>query len=550
MLNLRLVFRMFVLMFLAALYVACDPETTPVAFNTGVRAWIDQPASGDSLPVGSYKLKAHARDSSGGGVERIVFLVNTIPLGTVNTNPTLPLVSAEFDWNASVPGEYRIQAQAFGRNGSALSTLVTVCVGPNCPSASAPITPTVTPTPVQSAVCKGMPVITSFVASPASIPAGGSTTISWSVANADKVEMAGVGDVPAVGTSTVSPATTTTYTLAALCGGKENMVVQSVTVTVTGGKACSGKPVISAFSASPASITVGGSSTLQWSVTNADRVEMAGVGEVGATGSRVVSPRTTTTYTLVAFCGGKENTAERSVSVTVAAAVISPTPTRTPTRPVVQPPPGCTGAPIVSSFSASPSTISPGGSSTLSWGAVSNADSVSIDQGIGGVGTPGSTTVSPSGTTIYTLTARCGSNTVTRQVQVTVQAAPPPPPDKQGPAISGVAYSDKTIYYNNSGCGATALTVSANVTDPAGVKSVQLTYRYVPSKGSPSNPIGLQMNPTGGNNYSATINALKEAYAPLGGGAGQIEFWIVAVDGAGNSAQTSPTYVSIQNCPG
>ncbi len=60
-------------------------------------------------------------------------------------------------------------------------------------------------------------------------------------------------------------------------------------------------------------------------------------------------------------------------------------------------------APVITSFTASPATITSGQSSTLSW-VVSGATSLSINQGVGTVaGT--STTVTPTATTIYTLTA-------------------------------------------------------------------------------------------------------------------------------------------------
>ena len=55
------------------------------------------------------------------------------------------------------------------------------------------------------------------------------------------------------------------------------------------------------------------------------------------------------------------------------------------------------------SISASPQLIGLGGASTLSW-ASTNADSASIDQGIGSVSIDGSTTVSPAATTTYTIT--------------------------------------------------------------------------------------------------------------------------------------------------
>ncbi|MCX7841249.1 MAG: Ig-like domain-containing protein, partial [Anaerolineae bacterium] len=97
------------------------------------------------------------------------------------------------------------------------------------------------------------------------------------------------------------------------------------------------------------------------------------------------------------------------------------TPAPLPTTPAPQT--GCVGTPSIESFTASPTTISAGGSSTLSWGLVSNADAVEIDQGIGGVATPGSRVVSPATTTTYTLTARCGANIATRQVTIVVGAA-------------------------------------------------------------------------------------------------------------------------------
>jgi hypothetical protein len=98
---------------------------------------------------------------------------------------------------------------------------------------------------------------------------------------------------------------------------------------------------------------------------------------------------------------------------------------------------GCSGTPNIASFTASPSSIVSGMSVTLSWGAVTNADSAEIDQGIGGVETPGSRTVSPTVNTTYTLTARCGANVATRQVTVLVlppAVAIPPAPTLVSPA--------------------------------------------------------------------------------------------------------------------
>ncbi len=106
--------------------------------------------------------------------------------------------------------------------------------------------------------------------------------------------------------------------------------------------------------------------------------------------------------------------------------LVPATRTFTPAPPTVTPSVGCVGTPVISSFNATPSSIFLGGSSTLSWGPVTNADSVEIDQAIGGVATPGSIVVSPSVTAVYTLTARCKGVVVIQRTVVMVSASPPP----------------------------------------------------------------------------------------------------------------------------
>jgi hypothetical protein len=87
---------------------------------------------------------------------------------------------------------------------------------------------------------------------------------------------------------------------------------------------------------------------------------------------------------------------------------------------VVLPPPvlPVCNAPAVASFVANPSTITAGQASTLNWGAVTDADTLTIDQGIGQV--TGPVLVSPTATTTYTLTATGCGGTATYTVTVTV----------------------------------------------------------------------------------------------------------------------------------
>jgi len=84
---------------------------------------------------------------------------------------------------------------------------------------------------------------------------------------------------------------------------------------------------------------------------------------------------------------------------------------------------GCMGTspavPIINSFSALPSIITVGESSTLSW-SVTDATSVSIDQSVGSVSLISTTTVNPTTTTTYTLTATNATGSVTATTTVTV----------------------------------------------------------------------------------------------------------------------------------
>jgi hypothetical protein len=79
--------------------------------------------------------------------------------------------------------------------------------------------------------------------------------------------------------------------------------------------------------------------------------------------------------------------------------------------------------PSIDSFSASPTAFKRGECTTLSW-ATTFAQSASIDNGVGNVSVDGSTTVCPTNTTTYTLTASGYGITKTAPVTVTVYVPP------------------------------------------------------------------------------------------------------------------------------
>lgn len=232
-----------------------------------------------------------------------------------------------------------------------------------------------------------MPVINSFNASPVSISAGESASLTWTVSGATSVSIdQGIGNVALSGTRAVAPTTTTVYTLTASSPIGSVTATTQVIVTGVTPPPPTGLPVINYFTATPNNITLGSSVTLSWNVTNATTVSIDnGVGNVAASGSSIILPVATTTFTLTASNAAGSVTANTAVIVSG-----------------VSPPPS--GLPIINYFTASPPIIPSGSSATLSWD-VSYATSVTIDNGIGTVASSGSMPVSPVSTITYTLTA-------------------------------------------------------------------------------------------------------------------------------------------------
>ncbi|MCX6002727.1 MAG: hypothetical protein NTY79_09425, partial [Chloroflexi bacterium] len=160
-------------------------------------------------------------------------------------------------------------------------------------------------------------------------------------------------------------------------------------------------PVVASFNASSATITSGQPATLQWEVTGVTSVSISpGIGTVSSSGTREVSPGTTTTYALIA--NNTFGSARKSVTITVTGAL-----------------------PAIASFSVDKDSIITGQSATLSW-SVTGATSVSISPGVGPVSMTGTESVSPASTTAYTLTATndAGNSTASATLKVTSSKAP------------------------------------------------------------------------------------------------------------------------------
>ena len=152
--------------------------------------------------------------------------------------------------------------------------------------------------------------------------------------------------------------------------------------------------------------------------------------------------------------------------LTVKINVVSAQPTPAPTAA------GCTGTPSIQSFTADQLTITSGQSTTLRWGLVGNASRVEIDNGIGGIATPGTFVVAPHQNTTYTLIAWCGSNQARQSVTIAVQSAPPAPtPAPQRLNISGtwIAGEYALQLQEALGCGGPSCGVTGKLTQAHGV---------------------------------------------------------------------------------
>jgi hypothetical protein len=141
--------------------------------------------------------------------------------------------------------------------------------------------------------------------------------------------------------------------------------------------------------------------------------------------------------------------------------------------------PGCFTAPavvtppVIVEFSNNPSTINAGETSILFW-AVTGATSVSIDQGIGQVNVAGTRVVSPTTSTVYTISATNSAGTVTRSAVTTVNSASPPLPVPTSFSVTGIIANTEPL--NSTGC----FTLYANITtNGAGT----VTYRWESTDG-------------------------------------------------------------------
>ena len=418
--------RFLVLILFMIIGAACNPEDAQKLAQTGPRSWIDAPLSDTNVPLAQIEVISHSSDPL--QIVQVELSVNGAALRT-DPNPDSggTLATMRQKWTPSGPGNYVLMVRAqnsagiWGDYAQAVVTVGAVSGGTVQGAVYSDLNGNGLPNDPGDAPMDGVLVTLSGCASKTMTTVNGTFQFTGLPAGTCLVEVskagwkfsgtypAGIG-YPAKAAS--DPALPTAFSLF-----MAPLVTPTPTPVPKPGVPTPLPAVSIAFFADQLSLVSGQCTTIHWQVTNASQVFLDNAA-VGASGSKVDCPTRSTTHALRVVTLDNQ-TAQRSLTITVVPPTAIPTRTATPVAPTLVR--GCSGTPsIAAPFTASPANISPGGSSTLSWGAVTNADAVEIDQGIGGIGTPGSTTVSPAQTTTYTLTARCGSNTKTQQTTVTV----------------------------------------------------------------------------------------------------------------------------------
>ncbi len=352
---------------------------------------------------------------------------------TVMTPPSVPaglgataVSSSEIDltWTASTPGSSgSVAGYKIYRNGTQVATSVSTSYPDTGLNANTGYSYTVAAfdgagnTSAQSSAASAttnaiLPAISSFSAAPASINAGQSSTLSWSVSGTPAPSLSinnGVGTVSGTSVS-VSPTQTTTYTLTAT--STAGTVTSQTTVTVITPPSVPAGLGATAVSSSEIDLSWTASTPGSSGSVAGYKIYRNGL-QVGTSVSTSypdtgLNASTGYSYTTAAFDGAGNTSAQSSpVSATTNAAPASPT---------------------VSSFSATPTAITAGQSTTLAWSVSGNpAPALSINSGVGTV-TGTSVSVTPTQTTTYVLTAMNTSGTVTAQTTVTVAQTPPSVP--------------------------------------------------------------------------------------------------------------------------
>ena len=354
------------------------------------------------------------------------------------------------------------------------------------------------------------PPTVSLTVSPSSMLVGNSATLSWNVSNTTPATTCtGSGDWP--GSTSVTPTssgskstgtlnTAKTYIYSLTCINEGGTGFQkNVPLTVS----LPPPPVVS-ISVSPISITAGQSATITWTATNnptsctpADDLTSP-ITPLSSGSKSTGALNTARTYTYSLQCsnaGGPSNVAQTTLSVGSGTSATQP--------------------PVVT-ISASPSSISTGSSSTISWSATNSPTSCSASgttsNWVTSPGASGSTStgvISSAGSRTYTITCSNSAGSGSKSVTVSVVALPTVSVTLGASSIN----TGTSTTYSWSSTNATSCTGGGSLSGSmatsggpisTGVKSTAGTYNYTVTC----------VNSIGGSNSATAVLTVSNA-APV-----------------------------------
>jgi K319-like protein len=298
-----------------------DPDGDPITYQ-----WTQESGPAVSLSASAaaitmfaavtgqnYAFRLTVKDSLGAqGVARVTVTAGSPepPQITFTANPTTINAgqSSTLSWrviNADTVSITSLGTVALsGSSPVSPTTTTTYTLTATRGTQTATATATVTVNPANS-----LPRIISFSPNPATIDYGKTSVLSWVVENATKVDITTIGEVGLTGSHTVTPASTTTYTITA------SNAAGSVTATTTITVITSVK--ILSFTATPATVASGNNSILVCQTIGAAKINIAGLDFPPDTAVATVRVIRTTTYTCTATAAdGQLVTAQTTVTVT------------------------------------------------------------------------------------------------------------------------------------------------------------------------------------------------------------------------------------------
>jgi hypothetical protein len=341
----------------------------------------------------------------------LVFVVRPLVGGGRDTGTATPTTSVAIE-ATSIQSATATATIPVRPTKTAIPTVAPPTPRPTSLPATVPL-PTVTDTPAPE------PVIGFFRSDQDTIEQGQCTRLEWGqVENAKRITLTDVGQVGTSGKVDVCLDATKTYTLKV--AGTGGATEESVRITV---KPPAG-PVIAYLRVIPSIIAPGDCAQLEWGkVENASSASIEpDIGGVGTPGTLEVCPGSTTTYVLTAKNPEGDNTAETTLYVSS----------------------GTESRPVISFFTADPANIVAGECTTLRWGKVDYATSVTIDHNIGGVATPGSKEVCPGTTTTFRMTAE-GPGGMTES-ELTINVSPEQLADLPDLVLESILFEPNPCY--------------------------------------------------------------------------------------------------------